>query len=117
MLCKDCKFAPPPKADTSFFGLAVPEGEDCREIFRSAENGVWTYAGHADQLIQAFKAVAAGGGWSVSESGYGEFDVTKSGSDPRRALIEGNSAANMTTLKYFAADLATMKSAFDHGAH
>ena len=113
-LCKDCKFAPAPAADTSFFGLPVPEGG--REIFRSAENGVWTYSGGVDTLIDAFKAAAASGGWKADEVNFGEFEVTKSGSDPRKATMEGLAAANMATLKYFAADLATMKSAIEHGA-
>mmetsp|Transcript_22290 Transcript_22290/g.70006 ORF Transcript_22290/g.70006 Transcript_22290/m.70006 type:complete len:106 (-) Transcript_22290:908-1225(-) len=95
--------------DAEFFGLAVPTGNDRRELYKSQYRAIYTYKMSAQDLDAAFRdavtsSEGAHGGWQINNDErvkyVGKLEVKK-GDDTLKVTFEDYPEAGMSALKYY----------------
>jgi len=94
--------------DVEFFGLAVPSGNDRRELYKSQYRAIYTYKMSAQELDAAFReavtADGAHGGWQINNDErvkyVGKLEVKK-GDETLKVTFEDYPEAGMAALKYY----------------
>lgn len=96
------------EADSTFFGLRVPDGDDRRELYKSQYRAIYTYKMKAEELDRQFREAVTpegpGGGWSIKNDErvkyVGKLEVTN-GDTTLKVTMEDYPEAGMSALKYY----------------